>query len=152
MRRAPTRNVTQPSPAGRATTAASKQRPAAPPPGNSTTPPAAVSPTLAFATATIASTAEIACIAFASIFTSVVLGLMNRKTLYVFGVLLAIAGQIGTLTSPDFNTVVLFRGLAGLGEGLCIGLGFASLAQFNGGTKLLGYSSAISAAVTLSAT
>ncbi|MDT8923403.1 MFS transporter [Pseudomonas taiwanensis] len=103
------------------------------------------------ATATIASTAEIACIAFASIFTSVVLGLMNRKTLYAFGVLIAIAGQIGTLTSPDFNTVVLFRGLAGLGEGLCIGLGFASLAQFNGGTKLLGYSSAISAAVTLSA-
>lgn len=103
------------------------------------------------ATATIASTAEIACIAFASIFMSVALGLMNRKTLYVLGVLLAIAGQVGTLASPDFNTVVIFRGLAGLGEGLCIGIGFASLAQFTGGTRLLGYSSAISAAVTLSA-
>jgi len=103
------------------------------------------------AQATIASTAEIACIAFASICMSFVLGLMNRKTLYVLGILMAIAGQVGTLASNDFSQVVLYRGLAGLGEGLCIGLGFASLAQFNGGTKLLGYSSAISAGVTLSA-
>lgn len=103
------------------------------------------------AQATIASTAEIACIAFASICMSLVLGLMNRKTLYVLGVMLAIAGQVGTLAADEFSHVVLYRALAGLGEGLCIGLGFASLAQFNGGTKLLGYSSAISAAVTLSA-
>lgn len=103
------------------------------------------------AQATIASTAEIACIAFASICMSFILGIMNRKTLYVLGVVLAIAGQIGTLQADAFNHVVLYRGLAGLGEGLCIGLGFASLAQIKGGTKLLGYSSAISAAVTLSA-
>ncbi|PYB78866.1 arabinose ABC transporter permease [Pseudomonas sp. LB-090624] len=103
------------------------------------------------AQATIASTAEIACIAFASICMSFVLGLMNRKTLYVLGILMAFAGQVGTLVSGDFSQAVVYRGLAGLGEGLCIGLGFASLAQFKGGTKLLGYSSAISAGVTLSA-
>lgn len=103
------------------------------------------------AQATIASTAEIACIAFASICMSLVLGIMDRKTLYVLGVALAIAGQVGTLAADAFNHVVVYRAVAGLGEGLCIGLGFASLAQFKGGTKLLGYSSALSAAVTLSA-
>jgi len=101
--------------------------------------------------ATIASTAEIAFIALASIGISVVLGVMNRKTLYALGILLAILGQIGTLISEQFSYAVIFRGIAGMGEGVCIGLGFASLAQFRGGTRLLGISSAISAAVTLSA-
>ncbi|MFK8399907.1 MFS transporter [Pseudomonas sp. BGr12] len=103
------------------------------------------------ATATIATTTEISCIALASLFVSLALSYFNPRSAFILGVLFAGLGQLGTILSPDFTTAVISRGIAGLGEGLCIGIGFASLAQIAGGTRLLGYSAGISAAVTLTA-
>ncbi|MFK8399944.1 MFS transporter [Pseudomonas sp. BGr12] len=102
-------------------------------------------------TATIATTIHVSCIGLASLFVSLALSRLNPRTTFILGIFLAVLGQIAMLVSPDLYAAVAARGISGVGEGLCIGIGFASLAQMAGGTKLLGYSPGISAAITLSA-
>jgi len=69
----------------------------------------------------------------------------------VLGVLLALLGQYLTIQSSDFTFTVFARGITGFGEGLCIGIGWASLAQMKGGTRLLSYSSGLIAGLSLAA-
>ncbi|EJM70003.1 arabinose efflux permease family protein [Pseudomonas sp. GM49] len=107
--------------------------------------------TVSAATATAATTAEIICISIASLFVSLVLSHLRPRTTIVIGVVLAIVGQALTIQTTEFYNVVFYRGITGIGEGLCIAIGLASLAQMNGGTRLLSYASGLTAALTLAA-
>lgn len=99
------------------------------------------------AVATIATTVEIAAIAMASMFVSLALPKLNPRIFYIFGVLVAALGQMLTLLTKDFSIVVGIRGFVGVGEGVILGVGFASLAQMQGGKRLLGMSSGITAGI-----
>jgi len=97
--------------------------------------------------ATIATTVEIAAIALASLFISFTLPKLNPRLFYVAGVGIAASGQLLTLLMESFDHAVIIRGFVGLGEGVILGIGFASLAQMQGGAKLLGISSGVTAGI-----
>lgn len=103
------------------------------------------------ATATVATTAEILCISIASLIVSLTLTYLQPKLVVVMGLVMIIAGQLLTIHTSDFHSVIYARGLTGVGEGLCIAMSLASLAQMNGGTRLLSYTSGLTAALTLCA-
>ncbi|MBP2843003.1 MFS transporter [Pseudomonas sp. PNP] len=99
------------------------------------------------AVATIATTVEIAAIALASLLISFTLPKLNPRLFYVAGVAIAASGQLLTLLMESFDHAVIIRGLVGVGEGVILGIGFASLAQMYGGAKLLGISSGVTAGI-----
>jgi predicted MFS family arabinose efflux permease len=101
------------------------------------------------ASATFATSGEISMIALASLLVSVTLRFLSPRLTAFAGLMLAITGHILSIYSPSFEVMLLARGLAGFGEGLCMGIGFATLAQIAGGTKLLAYSSGIVSALSL---
>lgn len=103
------------------------------------------------ATATAATTAEILCISLASLFVSMALSFLQPRITIVGGLALIILGQLLTINTIDFTTLILMRGVTGIGEGLCIAMSLATLAQMQGGTRLLSYTSGLTAALTLCA-
>ncbi|MHC8304818.1 MFS transporter [Pseudomonas sp. PB3P13] len=100
-------------------------------------------------TATYATTAEIGMIAIASLFVSLVLRYLPPRLTVMVGLVVAAIGQIATIYSSDVATLFASRAFVGLGEGLCMGIGFACLAQMIGGSKLLAYASGVVAALSL---
>lgn len=101
------------------------------------------------ASATFATSAEISMIALASLLVSLVLKYLPPRMTSLVGLIIASAGHLISISSISLETMFLARGLAGFGEGLCMGIGFATLAQIRGGTKLLAYTSGVVAALSL---
>ncbi|MHC8304832.1 MFS transporter [Pseudomonas sp. PB3P13] len=101
------------------------------------------------ASATFATSAEISMIALASLFVSFVLKFLPPRLTALVGLIAASIGHFLSISSSSLELMFLARGLAGLGEGLCMGIGFATLAQIAGGTRLLAYSSGVVAALSL---
>lgn len=101
------------------------------------------------ANATLATSAEISMIALASLFVSLALKSLPPRLTALVGLLITIAGHLISITSSNLELMFAARGLAGFGEGLCMGIGFASLAQIRGGTKLIAYTSGVVAALSL---
>ncbi|WP_139381101.1 MFS transporter [Pseudomonas ogarae] len=99
--------------------------------------------------ATFATSAEISMIALASLLVSLGLRFLSPRTTALIGLVVASLGHFISISSNSLELMFLARGLAGFGEGLCMGIGFATLAQIVGGTKLLAYSSGIVAALSL---
>jgi predicted MFS family arabinose efflux permease len=99
-------------------------------------------------TATIATTAEIGCISIATLFVSLILGRLKPRQTMVLAVFLVLIGEAVTLATDHYGLVVVARALAGIGKGLCIGLGLASLAQMKGGMKFLSYVGGLTAVIT----
>lgn len=100
-------------------------------------------------TATYATSAEIAMIAFASLLVSVTLKILPPKATAVVGVLMVVIGQLLSIHGDSLDSMLTARALTGFGEGLCLGIGFATLAQIKGGTNLIAYASGVSAAFGL---
>jgi len=101
------------------------------------------------ASATFATSAEISMIALASLLVSLVLKYLPPRLTSLVGLLIASAGHLISISSVSLDAMFFARGLAGFGEGLCMGIGFATLAQIRGGTKLLAYTSGVVAALSL---
>lgn len=99
--------------------------------------------------ATFATSAEISMIALASLLVSLILRVLPPRLTAFIGIVLAATGQFLSIQSGSLETLLLARGIAGFGEGLCMGIGFATLAQIIGGTKLLAYASGVVAALAL---
>ncbi|WP_321893997.1 MFS transporter [Paraburkholderia tropica] len=100
------------------------------------------------ATATVATTSEVAAMTVASLLVSLVLDRLRLKSAMVAAILLIIVGQAVTFSTAQFNVAVVARAATGFGEGLCIGLGLASLAQVKGGAKWLSFLGALAAVFT----
>lgn len=99
--------------------------------------------------ATYTTTAEIGMIALASLFVSLMLRRLPPRLTVLFALIIVLVGQVLTIYTTGVNTLFMVRGLVGLGEGLCMGIGFACLAQMVGGARLLAYASGIVAALSL---
>lgn len=101
------------------------------------------------ARATFATSAEISMIALGSLLVSITLRFLSPRVTAFAGLIFAFSGHLLSIYSPSFEVMFFARGLAGFGEGLCMGIGFATLAQIAGGTKLLAYTSGIVSALAL---
>ncbi|MGF6391473.1 MFS transporter [Pseudomonas plecoglossicida] len=100
------------------------------------------------ATATIATTAEIGCISLLTLSVSAILAKLRPRTTMIVAVSLFLAGEVISILTDSFAVVVAARALAGVGKGLCIGLGLASLAQMQGGIKFLSWVGGVTALIT----
>jgi MFS family permease len=100
-------------------------------------------------TATYATTAEIGMIALASLFVSLMLRLLPPRLTVLTGLSIILIGQVLTIYTSSVIALFVVRAFVGLGEGLCMGIGFACLAQMVGGARLLAYASGIVAALSL---
>lgn len=99
--------------------------------------------------ATYATSAEISMIALASLLVSIALKVLPPRLTALIGLSLAAIGHFLSIGSTSLEPMIIARAIAGFGEGLCMGMGFATLAQIIGGTRLLAYSSGIVAAASL---
>nr|WP_285887600.1 MFS transporter [Pseudomonas sp. BJa5] len=99
--------------------------------------------------ATLATSLEIAMIALGSIFVSLVLVKINPRLTAIVGLVAYTAGQFLSLSSDTITLMLIARGLSGIGQGLCMGVGFSFLAQAEGGKKLLSYSAGLMSALGL---
>lgn len=99
--------------------------------------------------ATFATTIEIAMVAVASLLVSMFLDKLTPKHFAVLGVLMMSFGQFVTINLSSFEAILFVRAIAGVGEGLCLGIGLATLARMEGGKKLLGYSMGVVCALSL---
>lgn len=99
--------------------------------------------------ATFATSAEISLIALGSIAVSFALKLLSPNKTCVFSILMICVGQLATIYIDSYSELLFSRALVGLGEGLCMGVGFSCLAQMNGGAKLLAWCTGIVAALSL---
>lgn len=87
--------------------------------------------------------------ALPSLFVSLMLRFLPLRMTVLVGLIVAALGQATTIYCSDVVTLFVSRAFVGLGEGLCMGIGFACLAQMIGGAKLLAYASGIVAALSL---
>ncbi|MHC8304803.1 MFS transporter [Pseudomonas sp. PB3P13] len=99
--------------------------------------------------ATFATSAEISLIALGSIAVSFALKILSPNKTCIISVLMICLGQLGTIYLSNYSELLFSRAIVGLGEGLCMGVGFSCLAQMNGGAKLLSWCTGIVAALSL---
>jgi predicted MFS family arabinose efflux permease len=86
--------------------------------------------------ATYATTAEIAAIALSMLVVSFNLHRLNPRIGVMIGAAIALASQVLTLHSSTFVGLVGARFSAGIGEGLCLAIPYALIAQLRDGAKL----------------
>jgi predicted MFS family arabinose efflux permease len=99
-------------------------------------------------TATIATTAEVGCISAATLLVSLMLNSLKPRLTMVLAVSLILIGELASVLIDDFAVLVAARAMAGIGKGLCIGLGLASLARMRGGMRLLSHVGGLTAIIT----
>ena len=89
--------------------------------------------------ATYAITAEVTGLAITSLLVSYFRPLLRTRSSVALAALLYLSGQLISLNTTSFGPLIAARALAGIGDGVFLGMGFAILGQMKDGAKLFSF-------------